>query len=38
MKQHFPDALSGIITHREEPGDFCDSAGSGDGLKHVVRW
>jgi len=38
MKGRFPDALNGIITHREKPRDFCESAGSGEGLKHVVCW
>jgi glucose 1-dehydrogenase len=38
MKQQFPEALDGIITHREEPRDFCESAGSQDGLKHVITW
>jgi glucose 1-dehydrogenase len=38
LKQRFPDALRGIITHRQEPRDFCESAGSREGLKHVIRW
>jgi glucose 1-dehydrogenase len=38
MKDRFPDALKGIITHREAPADFCESAGSSDGLKHVIEW
>jgi glucose 1-dehydrogenase len=38
MKRLFPEALNGIITHRERPGDFCESAGSADGLKHVIAW
>jgi glucose 1-dehydrogenase len=38
MKQRFPEALRGIITHRQEPRDFCESAGSREGLKHVIRW
>jgi glucose 1-dehydrogenase len=37
MRQRWPDAVRGIITHRHALGEFCDSAGSSDGLKHVIR-
>jgi glucose 1-dehydrogenase len=37
MKERWPDALAAIITHRRDPAEFCDAAGSADGLKHIVR-
>lgn len=36
MLERWPDTLRSIITHRRGPGDFCESAGSPDGLKHVI--
>jgi glucose 1-dehydrogenase len=36
MLERWPDALRGIITHRREPDSFCESADSGDGLKHII--
>jgi glucose 1-dehydrogenase len=36
MLERWPDALRGIITHRHGLDEFCESAGSPDGLKHVV--
>jgi glucose 1-dehydrogenase len=38
MQERWPDALRSIITHRQEAGAFCESAGSADGLKHVIRF
>jgi glucose 1-dehydrogenase len=37
MLERWPDAVRGIITHRHEAGSFCDSAGSRDGLKHIIE-
>jgi glucose 1-dehydrogenase len=37
MQERWPDALRGLITHRHSLDEFCDSAGSSDGLKHVIR-
>jgi glucose 1-dehydrogenase len=36
MSQRWPDTLRSLITHRHGPGEFCESAGSSDGLKHVI--
>jgi glucose 1-dehydrogenase len=36
MLERWPDPLRGIITHRHDIDEFCDSAGSRDGLKHVI--
>ncbi|HSJ24723.1 MAG TPA: alcohol dehydrogenase catalytic domain-containing protein [Longimicrobiales bacterium] len=36
MLERWPDAIRGLITHRHGPESFCDSAGSRDGLKHVI--
>jgi glucose 1-dehydrogenase len=36
MLERWPDTLRSIITHRRGPDDFCESAGSSDGLKHVI--
>lgn len=36
MLDRWPDAVRGIITHRHGPEDFCESANSSDGLKHLV--
>jgi glucose 1-dehydrogenase len=37
MHARWPDALRGIITHYHDMAEFCDSAGSNAGLKHVIR-
>ncbi|CAN5860269.1 glucose 1-dehydrogenase [soil metagenome] len=37
MHQRWSGALRSIITHRHGPDDFCESAGSSDGLKHVIN-
>jgi glucose 1-dehydrogenase len=37
MRERMPDALHGIITHRQGPDEFCTSAGDSDGLKHVIQ-
>jgi glucose 1-dehydrogenase len=36
MLERWPDVVRGLITHRHGLDNFCDSAGSGDGLKHVI--
>jgi glucose 1-dehydrogenase len=36
MLQRWPDAVRGLITHRHEASEFCRSAASPDGLKHIV--
>jgi glucose 1-dehydrogenase len=36
MLERWPDAVRSIITHRHEPSEFCESAGSSDGLKHLI--
>jgi glucose 1-dehydrogenase len=36
MLERWPDATRGLITHRHAMDEFCDSAGSSDGLKHII--
>jgi glucose 1-dehydrogenase len=36
MLERWPDATRGLITHRHGLGEFCESASSSDGLKHIV--
>jgi glucose 1-dehydrogenase len=38
MLERWPDAVRSIITHRHEPSEFCESAGSSDGLKHIIDY
>jgi hypothetical protein len=38
MQDRWPDALRRIITHRHDAAAFCESAGSSEGLKHVIRF
>jgi glucose 1-dehydrogenase len=37
MLERWPEALRSLITHRRSPAGFCESAGSSEGLKHVIR-
>jgi glucose 1-dehydrogenase len=37
MRDRWPDALRGLITHRQGMDSFCDSAADSDGLKHVIE-
>jgi glucose 1-dehydrogenase len=36
MLERWPDATRSLITHRHGMAEFCESASSSDGLKHIV--